>query len=117
MRPLEPAFRLCQATPGTDSSYERLSDEAEKIGYPIMLKAAAGGGGKGMRMVETSADLRDSIDAARREAESAFGDDRVFMERLLLRPRHVEIQILADHMGGSCTWANEIVRSNAGTRR
>jgi 3-methylcrotonyl-CoA carboxylase alpha subunit len=85
---------------GEDISYERLRDEAERIGYPVMLKAAAGGGGKGMRIVENSADLHDSIDAARREAGAAFGDDRVFMERLLIRPRHVEMQILADGLGG-----------------
>jgi 3-methylcrotonyl-CoA carboxylase alpha subunit len=85
---------------GEDISFERLRDEAERIGYPVMLKAAAGGGGKGMRVVQTSADLHAGIDAARREAASAFGDDRVFMERLLIRPRHVEIQILADSRGG-----------------
>lgn len=95
----EAGVRVVPGYAGTDVSYEQLSIEAEHLGYPVMLKAAAGGGGKGMRVVEHAKDLRNSIDAARREAASAFADNRVFVEKLLVRPRHVEIQILADVAG------------------
>ena len=72
---------------------------ARGIGYPVMLKAAAGGGGKGMRIVEDAAALRESLGAVRRESAASFGDDRVFLERYITRPRHVEIQVLADQFG------------------
>jgi propionyl-CoA carboxylase alpha chain len=72
---------------------------AERIGLPIMVKAAGGGGGKGMRAVHHLGDLADAVAAARREAGSAFGDDRVFLERLITRPRHVEVQIVGDQHG------------------
>jgi acetyl-CoA carboxylase biotin carboxylase subunit len=72
---------------------------AKKFGYPILLKAAAGGGGKGMRVVSSPRELENSLDAARREAKSAFGDDAVYLEKFVERPRHVEIQILADSHG------------------
>jgi acetyl-CoA carboxylase biotin carboxylase subunit len=72
---------------------------AERIGYPLLIKAAAGGGGKGMRIVRCATDLLDSFAAAQREAGSAFGDGRVFFERYIERPRHVEVQILADPYG------------------
>jgi acetyl/propionyl-CoA carboxylase alpha subunit len=71
----------------------------EDIGYPLVVKAAAGGGGRGMRIVREAAELDDALDAARREAEAAFGDDTVFCERYVERPRHVEIQLLADGHG------------------
>jgi acetyl-CoA/propionyl-CoA carboxylase, biotin carboxylase, biotin carboxyl carrier protein len=71
----------------------------EEIGFPLLVKAAAGGGGRGMRIVRTAAELDDAVDAARREADAAFGDDTVFFERYLERPRHVEIQVLADTHG------------------
>ncbi len=70
------------------------------IGYPLLVKAAAGGGGKGMRVVESAADLPEAVATARREAASGFGDDRVFLERYIARARHVEIQILGDAHGG-----------------
>ncbi len=77
--------------------------EAEKIagkfGYPILLKAAAGGGGKGMRVVASPKELASALEAARREAKSAFGDDAVYLEKFVAQPRHVEIQILADTHG------------------
>jgi acetyl/propionyl-CoA carboxylase alpha subunit len=73
--------------------------EPEEIGYPLVVKAAAGGGGRGMRVVRTAAELDDALAAARREAEAAFGDDTVFYERYLERPRHVEVQLLADGQG------------------
>ena len=69
---------------------------AERIGYPVMVKASAGGGGKGMRIVRSPENLGDAIGAARREAGSAFGDDTVFLERYLDSPRHIEIQVIAD---------------------
>jgi acetyl-CoA/propionyl-CoA carboxylase, biotin carboxylase, biotin carboxyl carrier protein len=71
----------------------------DEIGYPLMIKAAAGGGGRGMRIVRAPAELDESLAAARREARAAFGDDRVFCERYVERPRHVEIQLLADGQG------------------
>jgi acetyl-CoA/propionyl-CoA carboxylase, biotin carboxylase, biotin carboxyl carrier protein len=73
--------------------------EPDEIGYPLMVKAAAGGGGRGMRIVRDPSELDESLAAARREAKAAFGDDRVFCERYVERPRHVEIQLLADGQG------------------
>jgi acetyl/propionyl-CoA carboxylase alpha subunit len=75
------------------------SGEPEELGYPLMIKAAAGGGGRGMRAVRDPSELKEAVAAARREAEAAFGDDRVFFERYVERPRHVEIQLLADGQG------------------
>lgn len=72
---------------------------AEDIGYPVLVKPSAGGGGKGMRMVEDPAELPAALVSARREAASAFGDDTLFLERFVLRPRHIEVQILADNHG------------------
>src|SRR5690606_21977066 len=80
-------------------SAAELGKAAEAIGFPVMLKAAAGGGGKGMRLVERAGDLADAFDRARSEAKSAFGDDTVYLEKALIRPRHVEIQVLADQHG------------------
>ena len=73
--------------------------EPDEIGFPLVVKAAAGGGGRGMRVVRDPAELEDAIEAARREAKAAFGDDRVYCERFVERPRHVEIQLLADGHG------------------
>jgi acetyl-CoA/propionyl-CoA carboxylase, biotin carboxylase, biotin carboxyl carrier protein len=73
--------------------------EPEEIGFPLVVKAAAGGGGRGMRVVREPSELDESLGAARREAKAAFGDDRVFCERYVERPRHVEIQILGDEHG------------------
>jgi acetyl-CoA carboxylase, biotin carboxylase subunit len=72
---------------------------AEKIGYPVMLKAAAGGGGKGMRLVRSAAELRSGFDAAASEAKRSFGDDEVYVEKYIENPRHIEMQILADEHG------------------
>ena len=85
--------------PGTSrglDSAEQAEEMAEKIGYPIMLKAAAGGGGKGMRLVSSSAELKDSLESARSEALRAFGSDEVYIEKAIVNPRHIEMQILAD---------------------
>ncbi len=73
---------------------------AEELGYPVFVKASAGGGGRGMRRVETESALEPAIERARSEAESAFGDGTVYLEKVLLEPRHIEIQILADGRGG-----------------
>jgi acetyl-CoA carboxylase biotin carboxylase subunit len=81
------------------SDATRLAAAARRLGYPLLIKAAAGGGGKGMRIVRSETDLVAAFDAAAREAAGAFGDDRLFLERYIERPRHVEVQILADHHG------------------
>lgn len=73
--------------------------EAKRIGYPVLLKASAGGGGKGMRLVEKPGNLESAFEACRREAQSAFGDPRVYLEKYLEQPRHVEFQVLADTHG------------------
>lgn len=75
---------------------ERISDE---IGYPVMIKASAGGGGKGMRIAHSRDEVRDGFDRARSEAKNSFGDDRVFIEKFIVEPRHIEIQVLADSHG------------------
>ena len=82
-----------------DTSDADVLTVAERIGYPLMLKAVAGGGGKGMRMVSTPADLPAALRAARSEALSAFGDGAVYLERRILAPRHIEVQLLGDHHG------------------
>ena len=74
-------------------------EAGDEVGYPLLVKAAAGGGGKGMRVVESAGDLEEAVAAARREAASGFGDDRVFLERYVARARHIEIQILGDTHG------------------
>ena len=78
---------------------DELIAAAEQIGYPVLVKPSAGGGGKGMRMVERPADLPAVLVSARRESAAAFGDDTLFLERFVLRPRHIEVQVLADGYG------------------
>ena len=91
--------------PGTErpfdarSTDEHIAEAAKDIGYPLMVKAVAGGGGKGMRVVENPSGLLPAVRTARSEAGSAFGDTSIYLERRLLRPRHVEIQLLGDHHG------------------
>jgi acetyl-CoA carboxylase, biotin carboxylase subunit len=88
--------------PGTTESVANAKEAekvAKKFGYPILLKAAAGGGGKGMRVVPSAKEMAGALESARREAKSAFGDDAVYLEKFVERPRHVEIQILADAHG------------------
>ncbi|MDP9025609.1 MAG: ATP-grasp domain-containing protein, partial [Candidatus Eremiobacteraeota bacterium] len=84
---------------GEDQSTERLRAEAEKIGFPILIKASAGGGGRGMRVVSSMDGFNEALEAAKREAAAAFGDDAMLLERYLQEPRHIEFQILADAHG------------------
>lgn len=73
--------------------------EAARIGYPVLIKASSGGGGRGMRIVEQEEELEDQYAAAKAEAKVAFGDDQVYMEKLIVNPKHIEVQIIADHFG------------------
>ncbi|EJL6734836.1 acetyl/propionyl/methylcrotonyl-CoA carboxylase subunit alpha [Vibrio alginolyticus] len=98
--PLVPGYH------GTDNSVEHLLAEAEKIGYPVMLKATQGGGGKGMRVVNSAAELPLAIDGAQREALSSFGDKQLLVEKCILQPRHVEIQVFADQHG-NCVYLSD----------
>jgi 3-methylcrotonyl-CoA carboxylase alpha subunit len=91
--PLVPGYH------GADQSFETLRDAASKIGYPVLLKASAGGGGRGMRIVESEAGLQEWIDRARGEASAAFGDDRLLVEKYLTKPRHIEVQVFGDTQG------------------
>jgi len=85
---------------GLDSP-EQAQEIASKIGYPVMLKAAAGGGGKGMRLVHEPADLKSSLEAAQSEAQRAFGDGEVYLEKAIINPRHIEVQVFADEHGNT----------------
>ena len=90
--------------PGSDGAIKSLDDAlkwAEKIGYPIMLKASAGGGGKGMRTVTNVKEMAEAFDLTRAESKASFGDDTLYMERLLLHPRHIEFQVLGDTHGNA----------------
>ena len=87
---------------GIIQDFEQCKELAEKIGYPIMLKATAGGGGKGMRLVWEKKNLKDSWDSARTESKAAFGNDGMYMEKFIEDPRHIEIQIIGDKRGKAC---------------
>nr|WP_243753009.1 pyruvate carboxylase [Leucobacter ruminantium] len=89
---------VLQSTPPS-TDVEALVAGAREIGFPVFAKAVAGGGGRGMRRVEREEDLRDALESAMREAESAFGDPTMFIEQAVLRPRHIEVQVLADKTG------------------
>ncbi|RAK58980.1 methylcrotonoyl-CoA carboxylase [Phenylobacterium hankyongense] len=84
---------------GADQAEARLQKEADRIGYPVLIKAVAGGGGKGMRRVDRAEEFAAALGAARREAKAAFGDDRVLLETYVTRPRHIEVQVFADSHG------------------
>ncbi|MBY0563029.1 MAG: acetyl/propionyl/methylcrotonyl-CoA carboxylase subunit alpha [Hyphomonadaceae bacterium] len=84
---------------GEDQSEATLQAEADKIGYPVLIKAVAGGGGKGMRKVEKRGDFKAALQSAKREAAAAFGDDRVLLEMYVQRPRHIEVQVFGDTHG------------------
>lgn len=93
--PLVPGYH------GQEQGTDFLQTEADRIGYPLLIKASAGGGGKGMRVVARSADFGEALAGARREAMSGFGDDHVLLERYLTKPRHIEIQVFADSQGNA----------------
>ena len=86
---------------GDDSDAESLAARAAEIGFPVLIKASAGGGGKGMRRVDRAADFAAALDSARREAAGAFGDDRMLIEKFVEAPRHIEIQVFADTHGNA----------------
>ena len=98
--PLVPGYH------GDEQGPDFLQTQADKIGYPVLLKASAGGGGKGMRIVEKSADFKDALASCKREAINSFGDDKVLVEKYLTRPRHIEIQVFAD-THGECVYLFE----------
>ena len=91
--PLVPGYH------GDDQSPELLASEAAKTGFPVLIKASAGGGGKGMRVVESAEKFADALAGAKREAKASFADDHVLVEKYLTRPRHIEIQVFADGQG------------------
>ena len=91
--PLVPGYH------GGEQDPDFLQKQADRIGYPVLIKASAGGGGKGMRVVEKAADFADALASCKREATSSFGDDAVLLEKYLQRPRHIEIQVFADSHG------------------
>jgi 3-methylcrotonyl-CoA carboxylase alpha subunit len=84
---------------GDDQNVDTLTNEAKRIGFPLLVKASAGGGGKGMKVVRSEEELAPAIDSARREAKKSFGDDRLLLERYIEEPRHVEFQIFGDSQG------------------
>jgi 3-methylcrotonyl-CoA carboxylase alpha subunit len=84
---------------GEDQDPKRLKKESDAIGYPVLIKAVAGGGGKGMRRVDDAKGFDDALESAKREAASAFGDDRVLIEKYILSPRHIEVQVFGDSHG------------------
>jgi 3-methylcrotonyl-CoA carboxylase alpha subunit len=98
--PLVPGYH------GEDQQLDCFRSEAARIGYPVLLKAAAGGGGKGMKVVEREEELEQALESAQREARAAFGDERMLVEKYLLRPRHIEIQVFADSHG-HCIYLHE----------
>ncbi|MES2102858.1 MAG: acetyl/propionyl/methylcrotonyl-CoA carboxylase subunit alpha [Pseudomonadota bacterium] len=98
--PLVPGYH------GDNQDADFLQGEADRIGYPVLLKASAGGGGKGMRVIENSADFKAALASCKREAISSFGDDKVLAEKYLTRPRHIEIQVFADTQG-NCVYLFE----------
>ncbi len=93
--PLVPGYH------GDDQSDDLLQQQADDIGYPVLLKAAMGGGGKGMRLVESKEDFQEALQSCRRESLSSFNDDRMLIEKYVVQPRHVEIQVFADQHGNA----------------
>src|SRR5258708_33118966 len=91
--PLVPGFH------GEAQDEKTLADAADRIGFPVLVKASAGGGGRGMRIVRSAAELAAAIVSAKREAKAAFGDDRMLIEKYVDNPRHIEVQIIGDSHG------------------
>jgi 3-methylcrotonyl-CoA carboxylase alpha subunit len=98
--PLTPGYH------GDNQNPDFLKQQADAIGYPVLIKASAGGGGKGMRRVDAAADFLDALASCQREARSSFGDDKVLIEKYVLKPRHIEIQVFADTLG-NCVYLFE----------
>ncbi|MGH8253953.1 MAG: biotin carboxylase N-terminal domain-containing protein [Steroidobacteraceae bacterium] len=98
--PLTPGYH------GADQTLQRLQQAAAQVGYPVLIKASAGGGGRGMRRVDRAEDFATALASCKRESAAAFGDDRVLVEKYLLRPRHIEFQVFADQHG-HCLHLNE----------
>ncbi len=98
--PLVPGYH------GDEQDPDFLQAQADRIGYPVLLKASAGGGGKGMRVIERAGDFKAALASCKREAVSSFGDDKVLAEKYLTRPRHIEIQVFADTLG-NCIYLHE----------
>src|SRR5690606_20546412 len=109
--PLVPGYH------GDNQDPDFLRRQADSIGYPVLIKASAGGGGKGMRVVGSSVDFDEALASCKREAASSFGDDRVLIERYLLKPRHIEIQVLPTLTATACTCSSATARCSAATRR
>ncbi|XP_046388913.1 methylcrotonoyl-CoA carboxylase subunit alpha, mitochondrial [Ischnura elegans] len=95
----EAGVPIIQGYHGEDQSFEKLKGEADRIGYPVMIKAIRGGGGKGMRIVMTPKEFESQLDSAKREAIKSFGDDAMLIEKYIERPRHVEVQVFGDMHG------------------
>src|SRR4051812_34504994 len=98
--PLVPGYH------GDNQDPDFLNKQGDSMGYPVLLKASAGGGGKGMRVIERSEDFKAALESCKREAISSFGDDKVLAEKYLMRPRHIEIQVFADTLG-NCVYLHE----------
>ena len=92
--PVVPGYQASQAD-------AELMAAAAQIGYPVLVKATAGGGGKGMRVVQMPADLLHALESARREAQNAFGDAHIYLEKLIEHPHHIEFQVFGDHHGNA----------------
>jgi 3-methylcrotonyl-CoA carboxylase alpha subunit len=102
---------------GEDQDPDRLQREADAIGYPVLIKAVAGGGGKGMRRVNAAAEFAEMLLSCKREAASSFGDDRVLIEKYVERPRHIEVQVFGDTHGNVVTCSSATARCSDATRR
>ena len=106
-------------TPGSDGPIDTVEQAliwAERVGYPVLLKASAGGGGRGIRRCNSPEELPAALQAAKAEARACFGDDQMYLEKLILRPRHIEFQILADRQGNVIHLGTGTARSSAATR-
>lgn len=90
---------ILQGYHGDEQDPEFLLEKARQIGFPVMLKASLGGGGKGMRIVETEADFHEQLEAAKREAMKGFNDDHMIIEKYVVHPRHIEVQVFGDKFG------------------
>lgn len=101
MRFVNDLYILLTGYHGEDQTNETLLAEAKKIGFPLMIKAVRGGGGKGMRIAMKESDFIEALESARTESEKAFGDSAVLLEKYVVEPRHVEVQIFADKHGNA----------------